>query len=450
VILRRDGRSKAARTTTPVTMAQLLLHTPDAAEPRAIGWLSEVGDNLRVSFAADYISDPARPTLSQQYRGADDAATRAILTDKADSRIVRIQRLPTYFENLLPEGRNRERLAERRGVDPADELELLAAAGHDLSGALEVVPARDVPAEVLELHATRSLEPVEAWTVAAAVDNGFSIDGMVPKFSMVQDGRHYAVRTGTEAGQIIAKLPTAEHPDLVFNEATCYRLAEAVGIKTAGATIESISRLKLKLLPEIKEFLNVPRFDRRVLADGSVKRVHFEELAQALGIESRRKYRDLPAAMQALLFILKSSDASSVYELDEVFRRWTAYALMGNTDAHTKNWGLLYADGVNPSLAPAYDMVCVAAYLEPDDPNALAYNRALDKSLRAWDEDQAEQLAKGAGLLNFARCRRVVRETRARAAATWPALLKEAPSSVAKTITARVAELAPASAQRTR
>lgn len=349
-----------------------------------------------------------------------------------DERLVRIGRLPVFFENLLPEGHNRDRLAERRGVAREDEFELLAAAGHDLPGALEVLPAHDVPSAVVELHATKRLEPLEPSAVAAPIDDGFSLGGFVTKFSMVNRGRRYVVRSGTEAGELLAKLPSTQYPDLVHNE--------AAGVRTAGATARPIAELDLPgvALP-FTHYLHVPRFDRRRLLDGRTQRIHFEELAQALGIDSRRKVRDLPAAMRALLVLLKQSPAGDVRELDEVFRRWIAYALMGNTDAHTKDWALLYEDGVHPRLAPAYDMVCVAAYFDPADPRALAQNRRMDESLKAWNEDAAEALAKAAGLLAFNRFRRVVRETRERARELWPALLADAPARVAATIRQRLA-----------
>jgi serine/threonine-protein kinase HipA len=117
---------------------------------------------------------------------------------------------------------------------------------------------------------------------------------------------------------------------------------------------------------------------------------------------------------------------------------------MGNTDAHSKNWGLIYPDGRNARLAPAYDLVCVAAYFDSTEPNALALNRKLDESLRAWGEDRAEALARAAGFLQFNRARRVVRETQKVAAATWPALLEGAPASVRNTVLARLKELVPA------
>lgn len=438
-----------ARTVNGIKMAQVSLHTPASPRPRVIGWLSEVGDNLRLSFARDYLDDVDRPTLSQLYRGADEGQTRAIMTALNDERLVRIRALPAYFSNLLPEGFNRDRLAQARGCDVDDELELLAAAGADLSGAVEVGPGLDVPQDVLELHATKHLEPLDASAVAVPVENGFSLDGVQTKFSMVEktgsEGRRYVVRQGAEAGDFLGKLPSIRHPDLARNEGTCYDLARAVGIKTAEGAVRPIAEFDgpASLAEHFSEFMLVRRFDRVTRPDGTTGRVHFEELTQALGLPSKAKYQRMPDAMRAMLTMLKTSESAGQKDIDEFFRRWTAYALMGNTDAHSKNWGFLYPDGVNAVLAPAYDIVCVAAYFDPDQPNHLAFNRKMDESLRAWDEDEAESLAKSAGLLTFNRARRIVRETRALAAQAWPSILESAPDAVRTTINQRLRDLVP-------
>lgn len=436
------------RSKNVITMAQVLLHTPDSQTPRGIGWLSQFGENLRVSFESDYIQDPERPTLSQLYRGANESETTAILRAIDDERLVRIGKLPSFFSNLLPEGRNRERLAEQRGVDAGDELELLAAAGHDLPGGVEVVPAPDIPADVLELHVTKNLEPVEAGTVAAPVEDGFSVDGVQTKFSMVHDGRRYVVRRGTVAGEFLAKLPSTKFPDLVFNEAVCMRLADAVGVTVARTEVRPTSELDVPehVKDAFSEFLLVHRFDRVRLPLGGTARIHFEELTQAIGLDAQRKYHRMEAAMLALLVILKTSPASGIDDFDEFFRRWTVNALLGNTDAHSKNWGLIYPDGRHPRLSPAYDLVSVASYFDAVPATELLVNRKIDESLRAWNEDRAEVMAKSAGFLQFNRARRVVRETQKAAAAAWPGLLREAPASVRETVLQRLSAMTPAEA----
>ena len=60
--------------------------------------------------------------------------------------------------------------------------------------------------------------------------------------------------------------------------------------------------------------------------------------------------------------------------LREFTRRLTFNILIGNGDAHLKNWSLIYHDRHNPTLAPAYDLVATFVYrpgIEGSEPMAL-------------------------------------------------------------------------------
>jgi serine/threonine-protein kinase HipA len=81
--------------------------------------------------------------------------------------------------------------------------------------------------------------------------------------------------------------------------------------------------------------------------------------------------------------------------ITEFIRRLVFNALIGNADMHLKNWSLLYADGVTPTLSPAYDFVSTLAYI-PDDKAALKVARTA-----RWDgftKDELAWLAARAGL----------------------------------------------------
>lgn len=153
----------AALANAPGTIRYLRMYLYAPSGERApIGYLSSYGDIMRVSFDTDYINDPQRLTLSLNYRGSNDAQTREILSAKSDERVVKTSgRWPSYFENLLPEGHNRTRLAGQRGCSEDDEFELLAAAGHDLMGALEVEPMpqdQGIPTAVRHWHTALGLD----------------------------------------------------------------------------------------------------------------------------------------------------------------------------------------------------------------------------------------------------------------------------------------------------
>ena len=430
---------------TSIRYLRLYLHRPPLADGsaggrEAIGYLSQYGDILRVSFDESYVRNPQRPTLSLSYQGADEAATQQILASARDARLVRTDgRWPVYFQNLLPEGHNRDRLARERGCSPDDEFELLAAAGHDLMGALEVepVPAQEgIPDVVRHWHTTQGLDVLEPGFVEYPVADAASLPGVVTKFSAVQDGRRYTVHRQGAAGSVILKLPTTAHPDLVANEYTGYQLCKALGLNVADATVITRAEAELPETVPFNDILAVQRFNH--LPGGA--RVHMEEFNQVLGYTPRQKYgKGILQDWATMLRVLNRLSRQPVQDTREFLARMVAFILMGNTDAHLKNWALIYPDGRVPQLAPLYDPVCVAAFFEGVPENQYAVNRAIDQTLRAFGWADMEALLKSAGLLRVPRHLALLRDTVATARQDWPRLLQDAPASLRTVVAQRLA-----------
>jgi serine/threonine-protein kinase HipA len=418
---------------------RLYLHVPNG-ERRAIGYLSQFGDYLRVSFDESYIEDAGRPTLSLLFRGATEDDTKKILRATRDERLVRSdRRWPTWFANLLPEGHNRDRLARQRGCSVDDEFDLLAAAGHDLTGAVEVEPvpaAEEIPAAVLAWHAATGIEVTAPEVVAAPVEDAASLSGVVTKFSAVKDGRRYVVRRHGRAGSYILKLPSTRHPDLVENELTGYRLAGVLGLDCAEAARIPRSEAELPEHVEFPHVLAVKRFDRG--PDG--RRIHMEEMAQAMGYAPHQKYGvGISADLPKMLGLLDRLSVNPANDVSEVVRRLVAFVLMGNVDAHLKNWALVYADGTTPALSPLYDPVCVTAWFDELAPHDYTLNRKVDRALSELDWAGLRTLIDDSGVPRAARLVQVAKDTVKQAKAKWPAILEDAPANVRKSIEARLA-----------
>jgi serine/threonine-protein kinase HipA len=381
---------------TEIRYLRMSLHLPGGGK-RGMGYLSQYGDILRASFDADYIADPQRPTLTLALRGATESDTQAILGAARDVRLSCSDgHWPSYFQNLLPEGHNRDRLALERRCSPDNEFELLAAAGHDLMGAIEVepVPLREgIPDSVRHWHTALGLDLLEPGFVESPVEDAAALPGVVTKFSAVQDGRRYVVRRHGAAGSFILKLPSTRHPDLVANEAAGYQLCAALGLDCAQAQVISRADADLPVQLPFDDILAVRRFDRN--ANG--QRVHMEEFAQVLQYEPKRKYgQGLMTDYPAMLRVLDRLSSRPAQDVQEFVKRFVAFVLMGNVDAHLKNWALMYPDGITLKLAPLYDPVCVTALFESVPPTDYAINRAIDATLRAFDLNQLEALLKSA------------------------------------------------------
>ena len=424
--------------TTEIRYLRMSLHLSGGGK-RGIGYLSQYGDILRASFDADYITDPKRPTLTLALRGATEADTQTILGAARDVRLSRSDgHWPSYFQNLLPEGHNRERLALERRCSPDDEFQLLAAAGHDLMGAIEVEPvpmAGGIPDTVRHWHTALGLDVLEPGFVESPVEDAAALPGVVTKFSAVQDGRRYVVKRHGAAGSFILKLPSTRHPDLVANEAAGYQLCAALGLDCAEAQVISRADADLPEQLPFDEILAVRRFDRN--ANG--QRIHMEEFAQVLQVEPKRKYgQGLMTDYPNMLRVLDRLSSRPAQDVQEFVKRFVAFILMGNVDAHLKNWALIYPDGITPRLAPLYDPVCVTALFESVPPLDYAINRAIDTTLRAFDIHQLEALLKTAGLQRVSRLVSIAKQTVKLAQADWPAVLESAPTSVITAVTERL------------
>ena len=140
-----------------------------------------------------------------------------------------------------------------------------------------------------------------------------------------------------------------------------------------------------------------------------------------------------------MLRVLNRLSRQPVLDTREFLARMVAFILMGNTDAHLKNWALVYPDGRVPQLAPVYDPVCVAAFFEGVPPSQYGMNRAIDNTLRELTWADMEGLMKSAGLLRVPRHLALLRDVVKQARSQWPALLQGAPGPVRSVVTERLA-----------
>jgi serine/threonine-protein kinase HipA len=76
------------------------------------------------------------------------------------------------------------------------------------------------------------------------------------------------------------------------------------------------------------------------------------------GFYSDSKYQGAFETVGALAY-----RGTDIKGLREFARRLTFNLLIGNGDAHLKNWSLIYRDGRTAELSPAYDLVSTAPYM---------------------------------------------------------------------------------------
>jgi serine/threonine-protein kinase HipA len=118
-----------------------------------------------------------------------------------------------------------------------------------------------------------------------------------------------------------------------------------------------------------------------------------------------------------------------VADVFELLRRIKVNELLGNFDAHLKNFSLLYSTPQEAILSPAYDIVAYAAYVGGDG-HALAFVPG-QKGKQLLTPAILRQLA-NLWRIPEPKLQAVLVETVERAMTQWPALIETLPLSDAQ------------------
>lgn len=224
-----------------------------------------------------------------------------------------------------------------------------------------------------------------------------SLAGAQDKLPVVVDGDRIGLpRNGTPSSHILKPaIHTVE--DSVINEGFCLALAEAMQLRPARARIHSIRD---------RRFLLVERYDRTRDTEGRIHRLHQEDFCQALGVVPEMKYQneggpDLAQCFELVRRITRPSAPQVLRLLDYVVFN----ALIGNHDAHAKNFSLLYA-GKAPIVAPLYDTLSTAVY--PDLTPNMAMKLGSQYKFSEVQAQHWDRFAEAAGLAKAQTRKRVL------------------------------------------
>ena len=267
-----------------------------------------------------------------------------------------------FFSGLLPDGDLRRRVASYLHISETSAFKLLDALGGECAGTVSLLregqeaeagePGYDELAagELDELIKNSERRPLLAPTDGARL----SLAGAQDKIPLYhRDGHWFRPRGGAPSSHIL-KPSSPTFPDLPANEYLSMRLAAALGIAVAPVELAEIGR----------PTLIVERYDRSRSPDGTIQRVHQEDSCQALGIMPEDKYEtDGGPGFAMISRLLRETCAEPLAAIEALIEIALFNILIGNCDAHGKNFSLLYRDR-GPALAPFYDLVSTTAYPE--------------------------------------------------------------------------------------
>jgi serine/threonine-protein kinase HipA len=267
-----------------------------------------------------------------------------------------------FFSGLLPDEGARQRLAGALGLSSGNAFGLLEVIGGECAGALslyrtEEVPDADEDEGVEELTSERLAELIGKLRGRPLLggEEGvrLSLAGAQDKLAVIVQGDAIGLAKGGRPTSHILKPVIQGLEGTVENELFCLRLAGRLSLP--------VPAVEMRWSGETA-FLLIERYDRALTHDGHIDRLHQEDFCQALSIPPELKYEEEggPGTERSIDLINRACGRPAADRL-RFIRMLLLHYLVGNADAHGKNYALLYGDGT-PDLAPFYDVVCTAAY----------------------------------------------------------------------------------------
>lgn len=286
--------------------------------------------------------------------------------------------LHPIFQMNLPEGyvleRLRQRLAKATSVDP---MLLLALTGRDAAiGRVHV----QAPPDLVEALAPAGqdgrgerLSQILAWDGAENLFEELTrrylfrtgVSGVQPKL-LVPEIPEVEGKVSLATADLIVKSGGSDYPGLAVNEFVCMSIARRAGIPVPEFFLSGNRQLFV-----------MRRFDRTT--DG--RALGFEEMAVLMARGAARKYEGSYEQVARFVSLFCSPDRR-LQALAQLFDQVALSCILGNGDAHLKNFGVLYGDPTSEDvwLAPAYDLVNTTAYIRDD---SLALTLGGSKSIFA-------------------------------------------------------------------
>ena len=273
------------------------------------------------------------------------------------------QSISNFLGGYLPEGRHREHLASKRGLDSGDLFGMLQSYGLTMAGALSVRtddPSDDTTPSHRPLTKSalreKAQKAVRDFDLGNEPDSGRStLPGFQPKLLLANfEGEWFQPLLRAHSTHIV-KPELERRPSAIHDEFYSHELSRHMGLSSFASEIIRSKGMTL---------LAIERFDRKVLAAHMVEMIHQEDAAQVLGLDwisSTAKFQDPLSPSR--------SDRPSAARIAEIFGsigtggdvgRWLRYlifsVLVGNHDGHAKNVSLIH-EGGDSRIADLYDAV---------------------------------------------------------------------------------------------
>ncbi|MCG8024679.1 MAG: type II toxin-antitoxin system HipA family toxin [Candidatus Thiodiazotropha endolucinida] len=313
-----------------------------------------------------------------------------------------------YFDGLLPDDRTvRDKIASRESADSSGTFDLLAAIGRDCAGALRFVPEGSDPGDPAKMTHRPVTDEEIAERLAALAHNPLGIDvsaddfrisiaGMQEKTAFLQIKGLWHLPLGATPTSHIFKPAMKEGPngtdfsDSPWNEWFCLNICRYFRLKTAQTKVLHFDE---------NPVIVVERFDR-LWKDNVLYRLPQEDLCQARGVPSTRKYEaDGGPGSLDILNLLNGAESPREDRL-HFMKAQIVFWLLAAIDGHAKNFSIFQTPS-GFSLTPLYDVMSSSPYpeLSPHKVKlAMAFGNSRQYRIKGILPRHFYQSAKNAGI----------------------------------------------------
>lgn len=270
-----------------------------------------------------------------------------------------------FLQGLLPEGNLREQIAADARVPVTDSLELLRRVGAECAGAVQILDAGTDPEpgrvrRLTDDEVTRLVADLPTYHLPDDATLQASLAGIQDKVLLTafDDGGWGWPEQGALSTHIIKPEPLGGAlPHLIQTEDWALHVARSSELTAAESRLTKF---------DAREAIVVTRYDRTPAGE----RMHQEDFCQAIGLPPQAKYESTAEATRhgSRLSRIARMAAARAVDPDEfrttLLRAVTFNVVIGNGDAHSKNYSLMIDRSGRVTLAPIYD-AAPTAYLDP-------------------------------------------------------------------------------------
>lgn len=319
-----------------------------------------------------------------------------------------------FFDNLLLESDTRGEIALRHQIDRSDIAGLLGRVGAECAGAVALwhtgtaVPKAEQYREYSDEEITDLFDERHGERLTTAqLDSRQVMSGVQRKLVFRKWNNRWQLPLDGAPGTWIVKRSSGRFDGLVANELACllFYAALELSVPRAHAIHSPASVPRQSAQNEAQReptLLAIERYDRveqrspPASTMPTVQRLHQEDMCQVLGRLPKRKYqRDGGPSLRDLATALRLYSAQPATDIQQLLRATIANVCLGNTDAHAKNFSLLYVNG-SIRLAPFYDLVCTEVYPTLSTQFSMRVGHAWDGA--SLDANDTKCLAKDFGV----------------------------------------------------